>query len=251
MDNAIYVGLSRQVILQRALDIAANNIANADTAGFKAEEQLVQTYPMSPPPSASQAASPVKYVLDTGLARDFGQGPLDVTGNAMDVAIQGDGFFTVQTPNGPRYTRDGRFTTDAQGQLVDQAGDPVLNSGGAPIQLDPTKSAPSIGKDGTITQTDQRGQVTQVGKLGVVRFANPGQLSKSGDNGFTAPPGVTPMNAPDAVVHQGAVERSNVKPIAEITHLIEITRAYERVANMMTSTQDLSTRAVDQLGRMS
>jgi flagellar basal-body rod protein FlgF len=249
MHNALYVGLSRQMTLRRALDIAANNMANADTAGFKVEQQMVETDPLQPKRAPGQ--SPVNYVLDTGMARDFRQGTLERTGNTYDVSVEGQGFFTVNTPAGPRYTRDGRFAVDAQNRLVDKAGNAVLDASGAEIALDPQKAAPAIGKDGTITQADPRGQTVQVGKLGVVRFANLSGLSKQGDNLFAAPPGEQPIQAGDAVVRQGEVEHSNVQPVLEISNLIEITRAYERVTQMIASTQDLCTRAVDQLGRWS
>ncbi len=247
MDNALYVAVSRQMTLHRALDIAANNIANADTAGFKVEQPMLSTEPLAPKRVTGQ--SPVNYVLDTGVARDFRPGALERTGNAYDVAIDGDGFFTVNTAAGPRYTRDGRFSVDAQNRLVTKAGAAVLDSSGSEIVLDPTKSAPSIGKDGTITQADPRGQTVQIGKLGVARFANLSALSKQGDNLFAAPPSEPPISARDAVVHQGEVEHSNVQQVLEITNLIQITRNYQEVSQMIASTQDLSSRAINQLGR--
>ena len=247
MENALYVGLSRQMTLRRALDITANNVANSDTAGFKVEEQMLQTDAMAPRRIAGQG--PVSYVLDNGVTRDFREGSLERTGNAYDVAIDGGGFFTVRTAAGPRYTRDGRFSVDAQNRLVDKSGNAVLDASGAEISLDPTKSEPSIGKDGTITQADPRGQTVQVGKLGVVRFANLSALAKQGDNLFD-PGGETPVPAADAAVRQGTVEHSNVQPVLEISNLIQITRSYERVTQMIASNQDLSTKAIDRLGRL-
>ena len=233
--------------LRRALDVAANNIANVDTAGFKVEQTMLETDPLAP--KAVPGQGPINYVLDTGLARDFRQGALEHTGNTYDVAIDGAGFFTVSTPAGPRYTRDGRFQVDARNRLVDKAGNPVLDASGGEITLDPAKSEPTVGKDGTISQTAQ-GQTAQVGKLGVVRFANLSALSKQGDNLFDATPDNAPVQARDAVVRQGEVEHSNVQTVLEITNLIEITRAYERVTQMIASNQDLSSRAVDRLGRL-
>ena len=107
MNTSLYVGLSRQMTLQRALDIAANNIANVDTAGFKVEEQMVRQDLAVPP--ATPGASPIAYVLDEGVARNFSQGALEETGNPLDLAIEGLGFLQVQTDAGPRYTRDGRL----------------------------------------------------------------------------------------------------------------------------------------------
>jgi flagellar basal-body rod protein FlgF len=228
--------------LQRALDIAANNIANVDTAGFKVEEQMVRQDLAVPP--ATPDASPIAYVLDEGVARNFSQGALEETGNPLDLAIEGLGFLQVQTDAGPRYTRDGRLGIDNQNRLVTKNGDPVLSANGRPIVLDPQGGQPSIAKDGTISQG-----ATSLGRLGVFRFADLAALKKAGDNLFQAPDEAGPVAATDAVVRQGQVERSNVQPVLEITNLIEITRAYERVARMMDQTESLASRAIDRLGR--
>ena len=152
MDNALYVGLSKQMILRRELDIAANNMANIDTTGFKAELLITQADPVKLPKSPPGSA-PVQYAMDTGVARDFGQGPMQPTGAPLDMAIDGRGFFQISTAAGTRYTRDGRFATDGQGQLITQQGDPVLDSGGGTITLNPQGGAPNVGPDGTITQS--------------------------------------------------------------------------------------------------
>jgi flagellar basal-body rod protein FlgF len=241
MNTAIYVGLSRQTTLQRALSVVANNIANADTPGFKLEMAMVQEEQATPP----GGDSPISYVLDNGIVRDFGQGALNRTDSPLDVAIEGDAFFAVQTGGGTRYTRDGRFSLDAQNRLVTQDGDPVLGAGGQPITLNPTAGEPSIGQDGAIMQ----GTVT-AGRIGVMRFADISALSKEGGNLFSAPQGAA-APAPDARLHQNMIEASNVKPVLEITNLIEITRAYERVAKMMDQAADLSNRSIERLGRSS
>jgi flagellar basal-body rod protein FlgF len=241
MDNSLYVGLSRQMTLQRALDVTANNLANVDTAGFKVENLMVKTDALSA--KSVSSSDPIKYVIDNGVARNFGQGGLEQSSNPFDVAIEGDGFFTVQTASGNRYTRDGRFGVNNQNQLVDRQGNPVLSNGGAPITLDPQKTDIAIAKDGTISQNG-----LSVAKLGVSRFANLSALKKQGDNLYDAP-GVTPTVATDARVHQGMVERSNVQPVLEITNLIAITRAYERITQMTSQTEDLSDSAVQRLGK--
>jgi flagellar basal-body rod protein FlgF len=247
MDNSLYVGLSRQMTLQRSLDVTANNIANMDTAGFKAESLMVQTDVQTP--ALAPATQSIKYVIDNGVARNFGQGSLEKTGNPFDVAIEGSGFFTLQTASGPRYTRDGRFTVDPTGKLTDKQGDTVLGAGGAPITLVPANGVASIAKDGTVSQTTPQGQTVQVGKLAVVRFTDLSALSKEGDNLYSAAAGQTPNPATNAQIHQGTVEKSNVQGVAEITRLIEITRAYERITNMISQTQDLSESAIQRLGK--
>ncbi len=245
MENAGYIALSRQMTLRRELDIAANNLANVDTAGFKLEQLMVAT---EEGPKARNLGidGPGRFVLDTGVGRDFGQGVLRQTGGALDFGIEGDGFFTVGGPEGDRYTRDGRFTTDAQGRLITAGGLPVLGEGGAEILLDPTKSAPSVSADGIISQDGE-----QVGRLSIVRFEALGVLSKDGDGLYVNESNENPAPAEGSKIRQGMVEGSNVQAIVEITNLIEISRAYERMARLIESSNDLSKRSVERLGRVS
>jgi len=242
MDTAVYVGLSRQLTLQRALEISANNLANVDTAGFKVETLVINTDVLSTP---DPSAPSVDYVLDVGVGRSFAPGPLTMTGNPLDLAIEGDGFFVVNTANGPMYTRDGQFTVGVDGTLLDKNGDAVQGAGGAPLQLDNKKSPPSIGRDGTITQDG-----VQVGKISVVRFANRGALSKQGSNLYATDAADPPLPANDSLVRQGAVEGSNVTAVTEITNLITISRAYERITQIMNSATDLSLQAVNSLAKI-
>jgi flagellar basal-body rod protein FlgF len=252
MDNSIYVGLSRQMVLQRALDVAANNVANMDTAGFKVEHLRVITDPETAPgTSLGFGRAPIKYALDAGMGRDFSAGALEQTGAPFDLALSGEGFFSIQTAQGLRYTRDGRFALNAQNQLVDAQGDPVQGAGGSTITVDPTKSTPVVGKDGTVSQQDATGHLSIIGRIDVTRFADRSALTKVGNNQFADPTGNAGAQAArDVTVDQGFVEKSNVNPVAEVTSLIDITRAYERVSNLITSTQDLSSKAIDALGKL-
>lgn len=243
MDNALYVGLSRQMTLRRELDIVANNIANADTAGFKVESLMVSTEPKSPAVTLD-GPKPVKFVLDTGVARDFGQGAMKKTGASLDVALDGQGFFKIQSPDGERYTRDGRFRMDERGRLTTQAGLPVLDGGGGEIVIDPQKGPVKIAEDGTLSQG-----LEQVGKIAVARFETLSVLQKTGDNLLRNTSNAQPVPG-EAKVRQGVLEGSNVNSIAEITRMIEVTRSYESVAKMMDSTADLSRRAVERMGRV-
>jgi flagellar basal-body rod protein FlgF len=240
MDNAIYVGLSRQIILQRELDIAANNLANVNTAGFKFEEMLSNADPVTT--KTGGKASPLTFVTPDGVARDFRQGPLTQTGSPLDVAIDGKGFFQIATANGPRYTRDGRFTLDPTGKLTTQGGDPVQGDGGD-IVLDPKKGAVAISQSGSISQG---GQI--VGKLSTVSFDSLAALSKDGDNLYRNDSNLTPQPTTNTSLRQGMLEGSNVQPVTQITRLIEINRAYDAVANMMSSTGQLASTAIQRLG---
>lgn len=244
MDNALFVGLSRQMILRKEMEIIANNIANMDTTGFKVESMMQKTDPMEPAVTLG-GPRPVKFVAPDGVARDFGQGVLTKTGGELDMAIEGQGFFQVQTPGGPRYTRDGRFTTDPTGRLVTQAGYAVLDESGGEITIDMEKGQVGIGPDGSMSQGNER-----VGKVGVFAFANPGALEKAGDNLFRNASNLAATPATDIKVRQGHLEGSNVKPVLEITRMVEVSRAYEQTAKMMDSEAELSRRSVERLGRV-
>lgn len=244
MDNALYVGLSRQITLRRELDIVANNIANADTNGFKVESLMTKAEPAAPARTAD-GPKPVKFVAADGVARDFGQGALRDTGAPLDVAIEGPGFFRVSTPDGERYTRDGRFTLDEQGKLTTQGGMAVLDEGGGEITIDAEKGQLTIARDGTMSQGQER-----VGKLGAVTFADLSALEKAGDNLFRNTSNLQPEPAAGSLIRQGRLEGSNVVPILEITRMVEVSRAYEQISRMMDREADLARRSVERLGRV-
>ena len=244
MDNALYVGLSRQMVLRRQLDVVANNIANADTAGFKVETLMQKTQPAQPAYTL-QGPRPVKFVGEDGVIRDFGQGALRTTGGSLDLAIEGQGFFQVNSSDGPRYTRDGSFRLNDNGTLVTQNGLPVLDDGGGQIELDPTQGQVTISKDGSVSQG-----ATRVGKLGVVTFQTLSTLEKTGDNLYRNTSNQQPQAAEDPKVRQGMLEGANVNPILEITKMIEISRAYEQMAKIMDANSDLSKSAVERMGKV-
>ncbi|MDX9997688.1 MAG: flagellar basal-body rod protein FlgF [Phenylobacterium sp.] len=244
MDNALYVGLSRQILLRRELDIVANNIANADTTGFKVESLMARAEPAAPAHTAD-GPRPVKFVVANGVARDFGQGALRETGGAFDLAIEGEGFFQVQAADGARFTRDGRFRLDETGRLVAQTGHPVLGEGGEEIFIDPARGAVSIASDGTLSQGEER-----VGKIGVFTFDDLSVLEKVGDNQLRNASNMPAQAAERTIVRQGFLEASNVNPIVEITRMIEVNRAYQSISKMMDSEQDLARRSVERLGRV-
>jgi flagellar basal-body rod protein FlgF len=240
MDNTMYVSLSRQVVLQRELDIVANNIANADTAGFKLEDMMTRA-DQAAPAMTSGIKAPVTFVMDDGVARDFRQGGMNQTGAPLDLAIDGKGFFKVTTGAGERYTRDGRFKLDDTGKLVTQEGDAV--QGGGDIVLDGAKGAVSISEGGVISQAGQK-----VGQIDVVNFDSLASLSKDGRNLFRNDTNIQPQPATSAKIRQGMLENSNVQTLTQITRLVEINRAYESITNIMSQTSDLSRRSIQRLG---
>lgn len=243
MDNALYVGLSRQMTLRRELDIVANNIANMNTTGFKVEKLMVRTEPAKPA-RTNGGSYPVKFVLDDHVARDFGQGALTKTGGDFDLALEGQGFFKVSTGDGERYTRDGSFTMTPDGKLVTQNGNSVLDEGGGEIVMDPLKGPVTIARDGTVSQGAEL-----LGKIAVVRPTDLAAFRKDGDNLYRNTTNDTPQAAPNAAIHQGMLEASNVQSITQITKLIEVSRAYESVSKMMDQTSELSRSAVERLGK--
>ena len=243
MENAAYVGLSRQMTLRRELDIVANNIANADTTGFKVEQLLVGAEIGERARNAFVRPG-VSFVLDNGVGRDYGQGSLEQTGRNLDFAIEGEGaFFKLNDGAGEAYTRDGAVTLDAEGRLTPEGGAAVQGDGGD-IILDRSLGEPSVAADGTISQNGD-----PVGRLSVVRFDVLAALEKGGDGLYRNNSNAAAVEANDVQIRQGMLEGSNVNPILEITNLIEIQRAYESVTRMIENTNDLSRRAVERLGR--
>jgi flagellar basal-body rod protein FlgF len=244
MDNATYVGLSRQMTLRREMDIVANNIANADTNGFKVESLITREEPAAPAMTLG-GPKPIKFVIAGGVARDFGQGALRRTDAPLDAAIDGQGFFKVTTKSGDHFTRDGHFRVDDNGVLTTQAGDPVADDGGGQITLDPEKGQVTVAADGTVSQGVER-----IGKIGVYQFADLSVLEKVGGNLYKNGSNQQPTIATDAKVRQSMLEGSNVQPITEITRMIEVSRAYEQITQMMNSETDLSRTSIQRLGRV-
>ena len=245
MENAAYIGLSRQMTLRRELDIAANNIANMDTTGFKVEQLLVGTEVGNR--ARNDFIRPgASFVLDNGVGRDFSQGSLQQTGRDLDFAVDGEGvFFRVQDGAGEAYTRDGAFTISPEGELMTKAGQPVLGEGG-PIVIDPAQGPITVAEDGNISQNG-----ITIGQLGLARFDNLAVLSKDGDGLYRNASNATPIDAAGVQVRQGMLEGSNVNPLVEITQLIEISRAYERATKMIENVTELSRRSVERLGKSS
>ena len=183
MQNAILVGLSRQVALGRELDVVANNIANMDTTGYKADGSLFEEY-LNSAARAGGTGARVSFVVDRGIWHDMGQGPVAKTGNPLDLAIDGNAFLVVQTPRGERYTRNGALQINAAGQLVTGEGDPVIGDSG-PITFQPNDRQVSISRDGTISVREGTSNVdSQRGKLRLVTFANLQLLQKDGGSTF-------------------------------------------------------------------
>lgn len=241
MENALFVGLSRQMALGREMEVIANNLANANTGGFKAEEVVFHPDYAPDRGSAIKHAKPIAFVLDHGLARNLQEGEFTPTGNSLDIAINGEGYLTVQTPDGNRYTRNGHLGTDSSGQVVTSDGHPVLDDAGKPIVLKAADGAPTIAGDGTISTKNGR-----VAKLKIVDFPNANALQRQG--GTLLATDQTPVAAGKAKVVQGMLESSNVQPVVQMTRMIDVLRAYQANANLMQANDELIRRAIDRIG---
>lgn len=216
MDNASYTTLTRQSGLMQEMQVLANNIANASTTGFRAEGVMFSEHVKALRDGAPSLSMATASVRDTAMM----QGGLTQTGGTFDLAIEGNGFFLIDTPQGERLTRAGTFGPNENGDLVTQDGHPVLDAGGAPVFVPQGVGSIGISPDGTISAGGQ-----PVGQVGIVIPIDPKQMRREGGVMFDAIGGYEPSL--DGRMLQGFLEASNVNPILEISRMIEVQRAYE------------------------
>ena|ERR1700730_14156005 len=246
MQNATYIALSSQVALQRHMDVIANNLANLSTPAFKGEEMLFSQYLVQP-----RGTPPLAFVQDVGTARDMRRGPLTKTGNPLDVALDGNGYLAVQTPLGARYTRNGHFQIDGQGQIVTSQGYPVLSDAGAPIPLPANVKDIAIGQDGTISVSqDGTASSSPIGKLQVVNFAQPQLLTPAANGLYLTDQAPEPAGSSTAV-QQGMIEDSNVQPVVELTRLMAIARASGSIKDFLDEESTRQRDTIDKLSKVS
>ena len=253
MQNSLLVGLSRQMSLSHQIDIIANNIANMNTSGFKSDNALFAQYlmPQASDQSFTGADRRVTYVEDRASWIDMAPGAVQHTGDPLDVAIDGNAYFVVQTPNGQqRYTRNGSFSINATGALVTGDGNQVIGDGG-PITFQATDHDVVISPTGVITVREGTNTADSIrGQLQLVSFTNPAQLQKSGGSTFTVPANVTPNPASaNTTVVQGALEKSNVNGVGEMARLIELTRSYTDISNILQEQSDERRNSLSQLSQ--
>lgn len=244
MEDIVYVGLSRQMALRREMDITANNLANMNTTAFKREQIAFREYVMEAEGLSATEFADTSFVQDYGVSRVMLEGALIPTGNQFDVSISGEGFLAVSGKDGETlYTRNGRLVLDDAGTLVTQTGEPILDVSGKEIQLGPDDINVTIAKDGTMSSA-----AGALGRLQVVTFANEQTLSKIGNGLFRTLQ--EPLPAPDARLHQGNLEASNVTPIMEITRMIQIVNTYKSTGKLLEQVQELERKTVERLGRL-
>lgn len=235
MDNSIYVTLSRQLALFRDMDVTANNIANSNTYGYNAQKILFESYLAKDINQGS--VNTLAYAHNVRTHRDTQAGPLSVTNNALDLAISGEGYFSVDTPLGERYTRAGNFTLSSEGVLITNEGYPVLDEAGQRIQFPDDTRTIEIGTAGNIKVNGE-----ELGNVGVYVFSNPQLLEAAGSNMFRSD--IEPENAPASTrVIQGAVEGSNVQPVMELTHMMDVSRSVSSTAKFIETMYELQRNA--------
>ena len=240
MHNSLLVGLTAQMTLRRNMEIVSNNLANVSTSGFKRETPAFEEL-IVPVEADSTQMRNISFVRDWGVIRDMSSGPVQQTGAPLDVAIEGDGFMVVRTPDGERFTRDGHFQLDASGKIVNASGFAVLSEGGE-ITIPPGETSIRIGQDGSISTPQGI-----IGKIRVVSLPH-ASMRKEGGNLYNSDQ--QPAPAVGARVVQGAIERSNVQPVVEMTRMIEIMRAYQSSTETLNATNDIIRRAVQRLGEV-
>ena len=244
MENALRIGLSRQMALQTRMNVIANNLANINTAGFKRDSVHLEEFrmPIAEMTELSGRDKALSYVHDRAVLNNMTEGPMRQSGNDLDIAISGKGWFTINTPNGPRYTRNGEFKLSNEGILVTNAGHPVLGTNGQ-IAFGPNETGITIARDGTITTNEGN-----KGTIRIVQFKDEQALNKDGFNLFNTNEAPAVVEAPNIL--QGMVEQSNVKPVIELTNMIETTRAYTTQARMMQKSEELKSDAINRLAQV-
>ncbi len=238
MENSGYIALAHQNALWRRLDVAANNIANMNTPGYKGEELMFTEYLTRSLNSDSAFKERIVFPRDIGIARDMSEGAWTATNNQLDVAISGEGFFAVETAAGPMYTRNGHFRLNQDGQIVGANGNPVLSTTGEPFFIAPNEAVINISEDGTVSTEN-----AVLGRLRVVTFEDQQNLRKEAGSLFYTDQ--EPQEVATPKVHQGVLEGSNVNAVVEMTQMIEINRSYQNAQKMIEGEHERQRRAME------
>ncbi len=241
MDNITNIALSRLSAQQRAMDVVAGNLANSSTPGYRAERTVFADWLVREPAGAEPVGGrTIAFTQTRATYRDRAEGAISNTGNPLDLAMSGEGWFTVQTANGTRLTRAGRFTLQKDGGITDEAGNPLLDVNAQPMRLSPADTDLTVKADGTL-----RSQNGVIGQIAVVRPNDPNRITAEGGRLFRADVPTTPVARPKII--QGAVEDSNVQPIAEITRMISTERDFQFVTQMVEAEGQRRQSAIDKI----
>lgn len=241
MQVAGLVLIANQDALSRAMDVVANNIANVSTTGFKRQEILFDTYVSRPAPDEK-----IQFGIDSGTFRDAAQGPMQATGNPFDLAIQGAGYFPIQTKAGTRYTRGGSFQLNSDGDIVTASGDKLMGDGDQSINIPIDALDVNISSDGVITAM-QGASKLELGKLKFVTFKNEQNMHLEGTGLYSTTEQPTPDT--ESQVVQGMLEQSNVEAVTEITRMIAIQRYFEMSAHLLDLDNQRQLNAISRLSK--
>ncbi len=239
MNIASLVAASRLTAQERAIEVTANNLANVNTPGFQASRvKFADWLHTQPGGRALPGERQIAYTQDRATWRDTQAGAVTQTGNPFDLALQGEGYFTVATDRGPRLTRDGRFGPLPDGAIGDSAGNKLLDVNGRPIQVAPTDTRITIASDGSVSSENG-----QLGKIGVVKPADPMKLKAEGNTLFLAETPTSPVERPGIV--QGAMEGSNVPPVLEVTRMMNELRDFQFTTQLIQAEDDRLRSVID------
>ena len=256
MSGDIYLAAAGALACEKRLQIISNNLANVNTVGFKMEQGYFKQFdPNDPALSTVQNAAGTESQADLfwnnfNVYTDYSSGPLKMTGNDFDLALEGDGFFCIQTPDGVHYTRKGDFTLNADGILVTRNGYPVLGEGGeitVKSNANPNQYAQfAVDEEGNVSVDGQ-----QVDTLRIVKIADRSRLTKAGDTLFKPPAaGATEVGAENFRVSQGYIELSNVEVVKMMTEMIEVLRGYESYQKVIQAADESNARAINDVGKL-
>lgn len=240
MQNTSYIALSRQSTLWRQLDTIANNLANANTPAYKSQEMLFREYLVQTRSTDRALGGKLSFVQDNAAVRDTREGPLSQTGNPLDFAIHGDGYFQIETEVGMRYGRNGHFRLDQTGMLVNSDGYAVMDDRDQPIIFAPSETQIQVASDGTVSTENGR-----VAKLKVVKFANDQDLRQVGTSLYETTQTAETVTRPE--IQQGIMESSNVEPVLELTRMTQVMRQYEGIQKLIDNENDRQSKAIDVL----
>ncbi len=241
MDNATTIALSRLIAQARAVDVLANNVANMNTPGFRAERTIFADWLWSQPGDEPPGGRVLVYTQDRATYRSKRPGEIDHTGNPLDLALSGPGYFTVLTKQGPRLTRAGRFTLSPDGTVVDEEGNSLLDVRGKSLKVTTADTMLSVAADGTLQSENGL-----IGKIGVVTPADTNKLTAEGGWLLNATATTTKPVANPQIV-EGAVEKSDVQPVMEMTEMMNGLRSFQMVAEFLQAEADRQQSAIQRI----
>jgi flagellar basal-body rod protein FlgF len=243
MAGGIYAAVSGATVQQQRMEQVANNLANVSTSGYKSSTLAFKEVLAQVEGAATRGDS--SFVQVAGRKLDLSQGALRPTGNTLDLALEGSGFFAVRDSNGQElYTRGGAFYLRQDGTVTDGSGRAVLNSSQQPLQIANLKGVVTVGSDGTVSTREG-----QAGKLRLVEFAQLNQLQRQGDNLFSAPANAGPRSATQTNVRQGFLESSNVNTVRAVIEMIDASRAYESLNQIIANFNRIDGLAAGNVGQ--